>query len=121
VAKYSILLSIKEGYLFVRNWLGMVLHPFKTLRALFREQDFSQIFLVLGFPLYALFGGLGVIWLGRRLVKAVPGQWGVLTKGSVTVLFILVLIVFVYLAFWLYQIWKLKKFKANTKKEKYVS
>jgi len=111
IAKYSILLSIKESYLFVRNWLGMVFHPFKTLRALFREQDFSQIILVLGFPLYWFVGGLGLIWFGRRLINAPPGQWGLLTKGSVSVVLLISTVTFAYLGFWLWQVWKVKKQK----------
>jgi hypothetical protein len=109
VVKYSILLTIKESYLFVRNWIGLVCHPFRTLYGLFREQDFSQIFLIIGFPLYVLIGGLGIIWVGRRLIDATPGQWGILTKGSVSLVALVAMASFLYLGFWLWQIWKVRK------------
>jgi uncharacterized membrane protein YpjA len=109
LAKYSVLLTIKESYLFIRNWLGMIFHPFKTLRSLLRERDYSQILLVIGFPLHIFIGGLGLIWFSRRLIKATPGQWWILTQSSVAAIFFTTTITFFYLAFWLYKIWKLKK------------
>lgn len=95
--------------MFFRNWLGLVFHPFKTLRALFREQDFSQIILILGFPIYVFIGGLGLIWLGRRMIDAPAGQWGILTKGSVSFITLTAITIFIYLGFWLYQVWRSKR------------
>ena len=111
IVKYSILLSIKESYLFARNWLGLVSHPFQTVRAMFREQDFSQIILIFGFPAYVFAGGLATIWLGRRLIDAPPGQWGFLTKVSISLVLLLSFFSFLYLGFWLWQVIKIKKSK----------
>jgi hypothetical protein len=108
LAKYSILLSIKESYLFTRNSLGLIFHPFKTLYGLFREQDFSQIALILGFPAYVFFGGLMLIWLGRRLIHAPIGVYGFFTKGGILGIFLISSFIFFYLGFWLYRIWKVK-------------
>ena len=107
--KYSILLTIKESYLFIRNTLGLMLHPFKTLRSLFREQDFSQIVLVISFPIISLIIGLGTIWAARRLVGATPGDWRLLTKSGVSLTFLISCFLFFYLGYWLFQLWKIKR------------
>ena len=106
ILKYGILLSLKEGYLFFRNLLGLTQHPFKTFRAMFREQDWSQVLLVLSLPAYALIGGLGIIWLGRKLIQAPKGDWGILTKSGVSLVLAFSLLIFIYLGFWLWQVRK---------------
>ena len=103
------MLSIKESYLFLRNSLGLVFHPFKTWRALLRQQDFSQILLLLGFPAYILVGGLGLIWFGRKVVEAPAGDWGFFTKSGIMVVFFSSVFVFGYLGYWLYKVWKVKE------------
>jgi len=111
LAKYSILLSIKESYLFVRNSLGLIFHPYKTIRSLLRERDYSQILFLIALPAYIMAGGLGIIWFGRRLINAPKGVWGLYTKGGVFGTFLLSAMVFGYLGFWVWQVWKLKKGK----------
>ena len=95
------------------NSLGLFSHPFQTWRKLFREQDLSQIVLLLAFPAYLFFGGLFVIWFLRRLLKdefnVIYGVWGMPTKLGVTLVFMLTLALFFYLAFWLYKVLKVKK------------
>jgi hypothetical protein len=107
--KYSLVISIKESYLFVRNWLGLFFHPFKTVRAMFREKDYSQILLIFSFPLYIFAGGLAFIWFGRWLIKAPAGEWGLMTKGSVGLVLAVSGISFSYLGFWLWQVLKPRK------------
>ena len=46
ITKLSILLAIKEGYLLFRNFLGLIYHPFPTLRAIKKERDLSQALLI---------------------------------------------------------------------------
>jgi hypothetical protein len=88
--------------------LGLKLHPFKTLRAMFREKDRSQQLLVLGLPGYVFVGGLMVIGVARVLIGA-PKQWGWLAKlgaGGVTGL---ALFLAGYLLIWLLRIWQVRK------------
>jgi len=61
IGKIGLLLLIKESYLLFRNSIGLVLHPFKTLRHLRREKDRSQQLLLLGWPFYVL--GMGLVAL----------------------------------------------------------
>jgi hypothetical protein len=75
IAKLGLLLSIKESYLFVRNSLGLIYHPFKTLLVMFRQKDRSQELLILAWPAYFLFLGVSLTWAGRRLLATSP-EWG---------------------------------------------
>jgi len=56
------LLTIREIYLFLRNLLGLIFHPYKTLRTISREKDFSQVILLSSWPL-PLWFGLGTVFL----------------------------------------------------------
>jgi len=65
--------------------------------------------LIIGTPLYIVAGGLGVIWFGRRLIQAPRGVWGFYTKGGVLGTFTLSLLVFGYLGYWVWQVWKIRR------------
>ncbi|MBL7159547.1 hypothetical protein ISS85_03660 [Candidatus Microgenomates bacterium] len=108
ITKFSILLFIKEGYLFLRNLLGLAIHPFKTLRVILREKDKSQATLIFGLPLYTFMAGLAFIIVARFLIRA-PHQWGWLAKTLLTGLVIWTLFIFLYLCYWLVKIIRLKK------------
>lgn len=108
IGKYSILLLIKESYLFSRNLLGLFFHPFKTLRAIIREQDYSQAALIFGLPFYIFIAGL-VFIIGTRFLIQAPVQWGLLAKLFLLLLSLLSLFAFIYLSYWLVKIKRLKK------------
>ena len=105
IARLGLLLSLKESYLFVRNSLGLAWHPFKTLAVMSREKDRSQQLLILGWPVYVLFLGIGFTWFGRRLLATSP-EWGLGAKG----LFSLTLVAFLsfgtYLGYWWVRLWR---------------
>ena len=105
IAKLGLLLSIKESYLLVKNTLGLVWHPIKTLNSLSREKDRSQQLLVIGLPLWILVAGLGLTWLGRRLLSTTP-EWGAGALITLTTAVILSAALAGYLSYWLL---KLKK------------
>ena len=72
LARIFVLLGIKESYLFIRNSLGLIVHPFKTLRVIQREKDRSQQLLffcwpVLGFVIGIIFGWLILIFVSLFL------------------------------------------------------
>lgn len=91
VAKIGLLLSLKESYLFVRNSLGLAWHPFKTLAVMGREKDRSQQLLFLVMPGVILLLGSGMVWLERHL--------------SASILLVVSLFLFIYLAFWQMRVW----------------
>ena len=107
----ALLISLKEFYLFLRNLLGLFVHPFKTIVRIRKKPDWSQTILVLGLPVW---GGLGVVgvlglvlvglWLLRPvnqvLVKAIFAGMGLILLGILGVLG--------YVGFWVrkYLVWK---------------
>lgn len=94
VARLGLLLSLKESYLFFRNSLGLIWHPFKTLAIMSREKDRSQQLLFLVLPGAILVFGVGMMWLEK--------------KWSAIILLTLSLALFIYLVFWQMRVW-LKK------------
>jgi|GEM_PF-2988388 hypothetical protein len=104
IGKVGLLLSIKESYLFVRNSLGLTVHPFKTLRELKREKDRSQQVLVLGWPVYVLMLGLFGVWIGRRVFSTTV-EWGLLAKASFFGVVSMTMLVGVYLGYWILRVW----------------
>ena len=103
IAKLGLLLSIKESYLLVKNTLGLVWHPIKTLNSLAREKDRSQQLLVIGLPLWVLAVGLGLTWLGRRML-ATSTEWGWGAKSVFAAAVIATIILTGYLGYWLIKI-----------------
>ncbi|OGD53997.1 hypothetical protein A3J78_01350 [Candidatus Beckwithbacteria bacterium RBG_13_35_6] len=94
------LLTIKESYLFCKNIFGLIVHPFKTLKNILREQDFSQAALILGLPFYLFVAGLIFIITARFLIQA-PSQWGIIAKLLLFLIFSFSFLVFIYLGYWL--------------------
>jgi len=105
--KLGLLLTIKESYLLAKNTYGLRVHPFKTLKSLSREKDRSQQLLILGWPMYVLALGAGVVWLGRRLLATSEAWvWG--AKGTIIVFFVFSFSFLVYLSYWWVQVWSKK-------------
>jgi hypothetical protein len=107
IGKYSLLLSVKESYLFIKNLLGLIYHPFKTLRQILREQDLSQAALIFGLPVYTFVAGVIFIFIARFLIQA-PPEWGILLKLSLFLIFLTSFLIFVYLLYWLLKLWRFK-------------
>ena len=92
---------IKESYLTARNFLGLIFHPFKTIRVMEREKDPLQILLIFGLPFYVwVFGIIGVI-AGRFLIGAPFLSFGLLAKISFLLVSFIAGAIFSYLIFWL--------------------
>jgi hypothetical protein len=99
ICKYTILLSIKESYLFIRNLFGLWFHPYKTLTLIKQERDYSQAVLILGIPFYIIFLGTLFIFISRYLIGA-PSEWGLLARSSFYCLFFVSFAVFIYMTYW---------------------
>ena len=105
IAKYGLLLTLKEGYLFVRNSFGLVWHPFKTLAVMSREKDRSQQLLILGWPIYVLLAATGITWLGRRWVSTTV-EWGMGAKMVFSLGIFGFMAVGIYLGYWWVRLWR---------------
>lgn len=108
IYKYALLLGIKESYLLGRNILGLKEHPFKTLREIVEEHDYSQAFLVFGLPFNLLVFGLLGIFLLRVLVGK-SGKWGWLALSGLGLLTFLVVGIFFHIFYWGLKVYKWRK------------
>ncbi|MCX6817065.1 MAG: hypothetical protein NTZ93_04310 [Candidatus Beckwithbacteria bacterium] len=107
LAKTGLLLTIKESYLLAKNTYGLGVHPYKTLKSISREKDRSQELLILGWPIYVLILGAGVVWTGRRLL-ATSEEWGWGAKSMGIIFLLLSIFLGVYLMFWGMRVWREK-------------
>jgi hypothetical protein len=97
------LLVLRESYLFGRNCLGLVCHPFKTLNRIFLEKDISQGILICGLPFYLLLSGFILIKSLRFLIGAPRQPWGPTAKFLGVSLVLITLVLAGYLLFWFWQ------------------
>jgi len=120
----AFLIIIKEGYLLIKNLLGLISHPFLTLRSIRANKDFSQMFLIiaaLSAPL-VIMAMISSIYL---IIKYVTGlspspSLGFLLKLIDVAAILLLLTTVGHLAFWTWQVIK-KNHSSFFKKESCVS
>jgi len=110
------LLALRESYLFCRNILGLLLHPFKTVRVIYQGKDFSQAVLVFGFPVYVFVLGYASIRGARFIIGASKSPWGIIARSMGIFLIITTFICFVYLFYWGWKVVKNGKFKNQISK-----
>jgi len=91
--------------------LGLIFHPFKTLRAIQREKDYSQAFLIFGLPFYTFLTGFVFIISARFLIQA-PTTWGWAAKSLLFLLCLASLTLFIYLGYWFIKV-QSSKFKVQ--------
>jgi len=107
--KIGILLALRETYLFCRNLLGLVLHPFKTIIFIWQEKDLSQAILVFGLPLYLFVAGFIFIKASRFLLGAPSHPWGFWAKLGGILLLLVTFLTGFYLFYWLLKVYRSKK------------
>lgn len=105
VGQVGLLLLVKESYLFLKNSLGLVWHPFKTLRHLALEKDRSQQMLILGWPVYVLIMGAGLTYIGRRWL-ATSMEWGIGARLVFGVGVTGALVMGGYISYWWMRVWQ---------------
>jgi len=114
IVKITLLLAVKEGYLLARNLLGLICHPFLTLRIIKKERDLSQVLLissVILIPITTVFlATMAILFLTKVLYLPLPPMLGslVLFADLFTLLFFS-LAVF-YLFYWSFQVIKKNHF-----------
>jgi len=119
----AFLIIIKEGYLLIKNLLGLISHPFLTLRSIKAKKDFSQMLLIittLFIPL-AIMATISGIYLVVKYAIGLslsPSLGFLLKLIDLTTAFLL-LIAAGYLAFWTWQVIK-KNHSSFFKKGSYV-
>jgi len=95
--------------LFCRNLLGLLFHPFKTIRIIYEEKDLSQAVLVFGFPLYLFTVGFVGIKGSRFLIGAPKNPWGPMARIIGVFLIMITFTLGVYLFYWLWRFVKYRK------------
>ncbi|MCJ7792943.1 MAG: hypothetical protein MUP45_03120 [Candidatus Marinimicrobia bacterium] len=112
VVRKTLLLSLREIYLSSRNIWGLLVHPYRTLRAIRIEEDFSQAFLLIAFPFYLWLSSL-FIYLVFKLIL-----FRFLVLPFLIVFFLKTLFYFTsgfltlwcgYVAYWLFYYLKVKR------------
>lgn len=110
IIKLSFLILVKETYLLIKNLLGLVYHPFLTLRLIRLNRDFSQMLLILGtgvLPTLITIGLTTIIFLLNYAGH--PYLWlnfkTIILLGNALSL-IIVFGFIAYLFFWTYQVIK---------------
>jgi hypothetical protein len=106
---------VKDSYLLGRNTFGLFFHPFKTLFLIFKEQDFSQLILIIGLPVYLFIGGFVFIKGSRFLIGAPKSPWGPMARFLGVGLLLATFLLGLYLFYWLKEVIKVKSQNAKIK------
>jgi len=89
----------------------LIFHPYKTLRQIRSEKDYSQTFLILGFPVY-LWLPLAFILLIFELINfffiKVPWPWHRWLLVFFALITFFLLVIEAYIAYWVFIYWRLK-------------
>jgi len=105
-----LLLGLKEAYLLARNLLGLIYHPFLTLRSLRAKKDFSQMVLLLATlsaPLSLAFLLTLFYYLSKYLLQlTLPALIVSFLKLIDLATFLFWLASFSYLAYWSWRVVK---------------
>jgi hypothetical protein len=108
LAKLGVLMSIKEGYLFVRNVYGIYTHPFLTTKKIVKGKDWSQGILIFGLPFYLWLGWVLVL-LSSRLFIFGRLQFGFFAKASFLACSFFVSVLLAFLGYWILEVRKERK------------
>ena len=112
ILKLTVLLGIRETYLFFRNLYGLICHPFLTVKRIEKEQDLSQGLLIFGLPGYFWLGAIFVLAILRFLI-GIRGNLGWIAWTSLFSVTSIAGLVFLYLLYWLFLTFK--KFNGGEK------
>ena len=107
IFKITLLIGAKEAYLFFANLLGLIYHPFLTLKKIRQEKDLSQVLLIslfilsiISFPLLLL---IILLFISHLLkLNIFPHLNKVLFINLYLGLFIVITLI--YLGYWIYKV-----------------
>jgi len=99
ILKLTLLLLVRESYLYFRNLYGLICHPFLTIRKVEKDQDFSQGILLFGLPAY--FWLVLILFLAvLRFLIGIRGDLGWIAYTSFTSITLLCGFLFLYVFYW---------------------
>ena len=101
ILKITLLLGIKEVYLFFRNLYGLVCHPFLVVKRIGKNRDFSQGLLIFGLPGYFWLGAIFFLAILRFLI-GIRGNLGWIAKSSLFLITCFAGLLLSYLLYWIY-------------------
>jgi len=99
ISKITILLAIREVYLFFRNLYGLVCHPFLTIKRIEKEKDLSQGLLIFGLPGYFWFGTIVFLAI-LRFLMGIRGNLGWIAQTSLASITFFSGLMFFWLFWW---------------------
>lgn len=105
VFKIIAFLGIKESYLLTRNLYGIVEHPKLTMGKIVKRRDLSQGILIFGLPVGLWLGWLFILLFSRFFIFG-RLQFGFLAKASFLASTLFTSLVFLYLFYCVFEIWK---------------
>jgi len=106
--KKAFLLIFREIYLFSRNLLGLLFHPYKTLRAIRRENDFSQAFLLFSWP-FPIWLVLMIFVLIIKFFFHPQGVFNIIISLLAISYTLFAIIYSLYIIYWLWFYFKLQR------------
>ncbi len=118
IIKLSLLIGIKEAYLLGRNLLGLIYHPFLTLRIIKKERDFSQTILIGSTALVPAILALSLAILSffiTHFIGTIPEKVKLAIEATSLFLFTLSLAAIFYLLYWSFQVIKKSSFYQNAR------
>ncbi len=108
IAYLTILLAIKEAWLLFTNLIGLIYHPFLTLRKIRRKRDLSQLALItltIALPLLTAVFTTGLIYLAMTIFGI---NFPSIFKQSIflfdLITLVLTILISLYLIYWVYQV-----------------
>jgi len=96
----------------LRNLLGLTLHPYKTLRQIRSEKDYSQTFLILGFPVYLWLPSAFILLIFELInffFLMIPWPWHRLILGCFAFITLVLVAIEAYIFYWVFIYFRFKK------------
>ncbi len=99
IVRLLFLLVAREGYLWLRNFWGVWVHPYLTLRRIRKTRDLSQEVLILGLPWGVWLGWILVLLVSRFFIfgKLQFGWWARVSFWGVSAFCVGI---FLFLVYW---------------------
>ncbi len=105
LAKFGILVGIKESYLFLRNLYGIYSHPFLTTKKIVEQKDLSQGILLFGLPIYLWLGWVFILLVSRLFIFG-RLQFGILAKTSFLLVSFFISLFSLFLGYWIFKVYE---------------
>jgi len=113
IGKATFLLALREGYVTLKNILGIIAHPFKTINEIKREKNYSQAIIIptaIVFPFMATITVSGLYIVIKYFLNfSLPPLTGIILKTFLIVSTVYTLLISAYLGYWIVKVVKKNK------------